>query len=968
MIEGKHDQTLQGMSTQQSDIFESQVAIVSGNQTMANILREQCVLYGFNNTRTFSDWDSLLPTLSEELPDIIVADQIPTFHNDQTQKSLHSQMVFHNMIPVVLYSQSLDDSSQKIIPEGLTIVASLYGRDERHRLLEVIHEELDKRFFDVGKFADLPQHKHLNIVVGTNDHELGGTIRQVLEQESYYVSVIADGKDILTYIEGVFPHIVFLDHDFPHLNGLSVFQRIKSVHPDTAVVMMGEEDSPELAAELMEAGAYSYLKRPFDVTILPTLCQGIAETTKQTSETEGKILEPDHKVIQLLEELELLKKTEENLRTLVNASGDIVFQITPQGLLNFASPAVEQQLGYSWRDLEKERINIAKFVHPEDFIRVMVGIRQVIRGEPIQGLECRLMHQDKLNFRWYSINCYPMYNSQRQFVGVGGIARDIGSFKTFEQEIQKQNERLSALNEIARLVSQSLNLDDTLNNVLDKVLEIMKLQAGVIFLLDFELAQFVLTSCRVNPEVVLDQNDRVEMGDIHNVLPEGIFEIKNPLVIDDISQHPKFSDTFLAEKKFRTLVTIPVKSKEIPLGIMILLTREQRPVTEGDLQLLLSIGSQLGMTIENINLYQQEMNDKKRLEELNKLKDDFVAIVSHDLRSPLTAILGASEVLLSEEFMEPPLTEEQKELVKNIQVMGNQQLHMVNDLLDLAKIESGKLEVTPTMADIRMVAQQCCETLQILANNKNIRLNFLVKSNLPKISIDIPKISQVINNLVGNAIKFTKPGGTVTLRIDTENHKFLRVAVIDTGEGIEPEHLLGLFNKFQQVRSQGTSGERGSGLGLSICKNLIELHHGEIWAESRVGIGSTFVFTLPIPERIILIVDDSLTVIKAIKDMLMEHLEYVHVKYALNGQDALKLIERISPMVLILDYVMPNMDGLATFRELKQRYGMRVPPTIFLTASQDLEVKRQIFELGADDYLQKPIDVNDLLPRISRFL
>jgi CheY-like chemotaxis protein len=293
---------------------------------------------------------------------------------------------------------------------------------------------------------------------------------------------------------------------------------------------------------------------------------------------------------------------------------------------------------------------------------------------------------------------------------------------------------------------------------------------------------------------------------------------------------------------------------------------------------------------------------------------------------------------------------------------------MVNDLLDLAKIESGKLELNPMLADIRAVAQQCCETLHVLADNKNITMNFVTKSNLPKISVDIPKISQVINNLVGNAIKFTEPGGTVTLRIDTENHKCLRVSVIDTGQGIEPEHLLGLFNKFQQVRSRGTSGERGSGLGLSICKNLIDLHQGEIWAESRVGLGSTFAFTLPISERVILIIDDSLTVIKAIKDMLLGHLEYVEVKYAVNGQDGLKLVEEIFPAVLILDYIMPNMDGLSTFRELKYRYGTRVPPTIFLTASQDLEVKRQIFELGADDYLQKPIDVNDLLPRISRFL
>jgi CheY-like chemotaxis protein len=123
-----------------------------------------------------------------------------------------------------------------------------------------------------------------------------------------------------------------------------------------------------------------------------------------------------------------------------------------------------------------------------------------------------------------------------------------------------------------------------------------------------------------------------------------------------------------------------------------------------------------------------------------------------------------------------------------------------------------------------------------------------------------------------------------------------------------------------------------------------------------------------VPPRIILIIDDSLTVIKAMRDMILQHLKYIEVQYAMNGQEGLKIIEQTIPAVLILDYIMPEMDGLATFRELKNRYKTRVPPTIFLTATRDLEVKRQIFELGADDYLEKPVDVNDLLPRLSRFL
>lgn len=956
------------MSASLSNIFESAIAIVSNNRTLANILRDQCLLYGFTHTTIFTDWDTLLPTFSQHVPDIIVSDQPPTFRHE-TLSAYPAHISLYDMIPVVLYSQGQETSLQEAIPEGLTIVASLHGRDEQQRLLEVIHEELDKRYFDIGKYTFSQPTLHLNIVIGTNDRDLGAQMRQVLEQQGYYVSVVENGTEALTHIEGIYPHVVFLDEHLPELNGLTVFQWIKSVSPNTVVLLMGDSDSPELVTELLKAGVHSYLHKPFAVESLPILCQGIAQIYRSPKETEDKKLAPEpEQAEQTQEELDTLRKSEENLRTLINASGDIIFQITPQGFLNFATPAVQEQLGYSWVDLEEERINIAKFVHPEDFIRVMVGIRQVIRGSAIKGMECRLMHQDKTQFRWYSINCYPMYNSQRQFVGVGGIARDIGSIKSFEQQIRKQNERLAALNEIARIVSQSLDLNEILRDVTDKVLEIIRLQAGGIFLFDPETRQFHLRSCRVDQQTSPDQKALLEQCRLHEVFPSLLDEQKEPVVIHDIAGHPHLSRTIFADIGFQTLLTVPLKSKDVLIGMMVLLSREQRLLQENDTQLLISLGNQVGMMIENIKLYQQEMQAKQRLEELNKLKDDFVAIVSHDLRSPLTAILSASEILLNDGFMDRALTDEQKELVGNIQSMGNQQLQLVSDLLDLAKIESGKLELNRSIIDIRTIAQQCYNALAVLADNKNITLNFVAEPDLPKISVDAPKIRQVINNLISNAIKFTEPGGMVTLRIDTEQHKQIRIAINDTGQGIEPEHLRLLFNKFQQVRSHGTHGERGTGLGLSICKNLVELHQGEIWAESRVGVGSTFIFTLPVPERIILIIDDSLTVIKAMKGMILPNLKYIDVKYAMNGQEGLKLIEQTFPAVLIMDYMMPEMDGLSTFRELKKRYGARVPPTIFLTATRDLEVKRQIFELGADDYLEKPVDVSDLLPRLSRFL
>ncbi len=957
------------METYRNNIFNSLIAIVSKNLTLSNILKEQCILYGFNNVQILHDWDNLIQALSQSIPDIIVSDQAPSFNNGLVREKLESQVTYYDSLPVVLYSLKYNPS-QMIIPDGLTVVAGLHGRDEQQRLLEIIHEELKKTSFDFDKSILPPKAQHLNILVMTADTALSSAIRTTLQKEGYYVSIIKNSQDAMTYVQGISPHIVLLDDTLPQVNGISLFQWIRNVYPNIVVIMMGDRQTPELKTELLKAGVKDYLPKPFEVSRLPKLFrEALKKKKSHPAAGAGRGATHLEEYEQEDEELILLKESEENFRTLVSASGDIIFRITPQGVLNFSSPAVEEQLGYTGEDIEQEHINVAKFVHAHDLIRVMAGIRQVIRGSSIKGLESRLMHKDKVHFRWYSINCYPMYNSQKQFVGVGGIARDISSIKEIEERIQKQNERLSALNAIASIVSQSLNLGEIVDKVVEKVLEIMRFQTGSIFLIDPDTKTFSLQSRQTKASEGRHALDKalLETGNAWDGLKKEMLETAMPIVVKDIFQHPDLSDTPLVEMGFRTLVSIPLNSKEVLLGVMILLMEEKRPVAQDDLLLLMSIGNQIGMAIENITLYQQEFRARERLEELNKLKDDFVAIVSHDLRSPLTAILGASEILLHDEYMDTPLAPDQRELVENIQAMGEQQLYLVNDLLDLAKIESGKIELKPTVADMPQVAQQCYNTLKVLADNKNITLNLATGPHLPKIMIDVPKISQVVNNLVGNAIKFTEPGGSVTIQLEREGGA-IKVSVTDTGEGIKPEDLLVLFNKFQQVKSQGTRGERGTGLGLSICKNLVELHKGTIWAESRVGVGSTFSFTLPITENVILIIDDSLFVIKSLQNILVKHIDHIKVMSAQSGEEGLRLVEEVSPAVVILDYMLPDVNGIEVFRNMRKRLGSKVPPTLFLTASQDLDIRREIFDLGAADYLQKPVDVNDLLPRLSRFL
>lgn len=950
---------------QQRSIFNSLIAIISQNQTLAKILKEQCGLYGFHHVILLPDWTALVAQVAESLPELIVSDHLPDMADTRRYQPLKDR-TDGERLPVILYGMKYSEAIH-YVPEGVEIVASLYGREEEQRLLERIHDELKNTILEPEQFPARMVQEHFNILLATADHELGALLQLALKQDGYFVSLVAEGHEVMKRVEGIFPHLVLLETELPGFSGASLLSWLKESFPDTHVLMMGADVSEQQINRFLAAGAERYLPKPFSIDHLLKLCRHVLTKSSQLAVHE-RLLQRLEEKEQQLQELLLLKESEETLRTLVNASGDIIFRITPQGVINFATPAVEEQLGYTPEDIEQEHINVSKFVHAQDLIRVMAGIRQVIRGSSIQGLECRLMHQDRVRFRWYSINCYPMYNSQKTFVGVGGIARDISSIKHYEEEIQQQNARLAALNAIAGIVSHSLNPDDTLSGVIEKVLEIMRLQAGSIFLINRETNEAMLKSCRTLSEKrngfeTALQEACLACADVK----EQVMKTREPLVIRDIARHPDLAATMLASFGFQGVICLPLVSMDIVYGIMLLFVEDSRQFSRDDLQFLASIGRQVGMSLENMELYQQELKARERWEDLSRLKDDFVAIVSHDLRSPLTAILGATEILLNDEYIDVPLTPDQRELVENIQVMGEQQLYLVNDLLDLAKIESGKIQLTPTVADIEHVAQQCLQTLHVLAENKNIRLEYQFEPGLPKIRVDVPKVTQVINNLLSNAIKFTEPGGMVTLHVEKDGD-MMKVAVTDTGEGIPPEELLLLFSKFQQFKSAGTRGERGTGLGLAICKNLIELHHGKIWVDSRVGAGSTFAFTLPVTEHVILIIDDSIFVAKSLEAILLEHIEHITVKYAQDGDEGLQMVEEFAPVVIILDYMMPDEDGIQVFQKLRKRYGSKVPPTIFLTASQDLEVRRQIFDLGAADYLQKPVDANDLLPRISRFL
>jgi signal transduction histidine kinase len=257
------------------------------------------------------------------------------------------------------------------------------------------------------------------------------------------------------------------------------------------------------------------------------------------------------------------------------------------------------------------------------------------------------------------------------------------------------------------------------------------------------------------------------------------------------------------------------------------------------------------IAIENVRLL-REIQEKSRqlegansrLQELDRLKSDFVANVSHELRTPLTAIKGAVDLVLRE--MAGPLTEKQRHYLKrvgsNTQYLGG----LINDLLDLSKIESGKSEVKSNRVSLDGLVHEVVETLRPVATEKEIALDATISAPSILVWADRDKINQVLMNLIGNAIKFTPAQGRVAVSVAKDGKKSVQVSVSDSGPGIPPDEKEMIFDKFYQIAQMGDVKPKGTGLGLAICKALVELHGGRIWVESQANSGSIFYFTLPL--------------------------------------------------------------------------------------------------------------------------
>ena len=603
--------------------------------------------------------------------------------------------------------------------------------------------------------------------------------------------------------------------------------------------------------------------------------------------------------------------------------------------------------------------------------------------------------------------------------------------RQIEEELQSYKRAVSeleVLNEIAVAAGRADTIDQTLKLILNRTTSFINAEHGVILLVseNDEILETYIKQAK-NSQV----KKRPRIGE-H--ITGWVLSNKKSLIIKDLGEEQRFKTTEEEKANIKSLICSPIWFKGKIIGILQMINKktdqgDKESFTDNDLSLLSIISVQAGQLIKNLKLQQLNFEKKHEAEmarleadkllELDRLKTNFFTNISHEFRTPLTLIIGPAEKINSQTSID--ILKDSDTIKRNSMRL----LNLVNQLLDLSKLEAGKLKLEASKGNIVSFIKGIALSFESLSLEKDITLKIFSEKDFIEVYFDREKMIKVLTNILSNAFKFTNEKGKVTITINTGitlsssfskelKEGFVEIKIRDTGIGIPKAEIPKIFNRFYQADSSLTKDYKGTGIGLALTKELVDLHHGKISIRSDEGRWTEFILNLPLgrnhlgdeeilPDKkgikpislmgkddyylpknikkltvsdfeanplkdektIILIVEDNYDMREYIKESLEG--DYF-IEEAVNGEQGLSKAENIIPDLIISDMMMPKMDGNELVKRIKNDERTSHIPVILLTAKSEQESKLAGLETGADDYLIKPFDIREMLVRIKNLI
>jgi PAS domain S-box-containing protein len=584
--------------------------------------------------------------------------------------------------------------------------------------------------------------------------------------------------------------------------------------------------------------------------------------------------------------------------------------------------------------------------------------------------------------RFLRISARPIFDSVGNFTGYRGIGTDVTDRRRAEAEIQARVEELRALGEVSQAVNSTIDLQTVLSTIVAKAVQLSGTEAGTIYVFDEANQEFQLHASYGMDDALIGavKGQHIQMGE--TVVSQAVLQ-RMPVQLPDVQNDPSsLVLEVVVRAGFRALLTVPLLGADRIIGALVVRRKQPGEFPRNTIDLLQTFAAQSVLAIQNARLFHEIEKTGRQLAQASQHKSQFLANMSHELRTPLNAIIGVTEMLREDaESLNQDL-----EPLDRVLGAGRHLLALINDILDLSKIEAGRLELHLETFPLVPVIQDVAKTIEPMATKNGNRIVIECPADPGTMHADQTRFRQSLLNLASNANKFTEKG-TITIAArqgQKSGRDWITLAVADTGIGMTPEQMGKLFQEFSQASSRTASKYGGTGLGLAISRHFCRMMGGDITVESEPGEGSTFTIHLPrivqiaetpVPEGrtaarvnpvhpvaqeaeepLILVVDDDATA----RELVQRHLERAGfaVVTARGGQEGLRLVRELQPAAVTLDIVMPDLDGWTVLAAIKGDPALASTPVVLMSI---VDQKNRGYALGAADYLVKPVDRTKLI-------